>query len=64
MFKTEEEIRSDMEPGLDNFSLGNAEAVSLAISMKRIADKMCGDTDLAWHIRDAIEMAIFHATRR
>jgi hypothetical protein len=64
MALTDKEIRAHLEPEVEGMPVSMATEISIAISMKRIADKMCGDPDLAWHIRDAIETAIFNATRR
>ncbi len=60
--------KAKMEPEAQHFnSVDRAAAVSLAISMKRIADAICGAPGhfgLNDSIRDAIETAIFNATRR
>lgn len=56
-----------LEPGLETAPISLAVSLSCAISMKRIADVISGTEDrygISDSIRDAIETAIFNATRR
>lgn len=60
--------RSKLEPEADAFKeIDTIASVSLAISMKRIADEICGTPQtygIARSIYEAIETAIVNATRR
>lgn len=60
-------IRDVLEPDSASAPPESMASVSLAISMKRIADAVCGghgNSSLAEAIQFAIQEAIFNATRR
>lgn len=60
-------VRPLLEPAVAEVHVMEAANLSLAISMKRIADEICGTTErygLCQNIGDTIERSIINATRR
>lgn len=67
MAKTDRNLNELLEPGVEELPSPYDVQMSLAISMKRIADVVSGTEGrygLADSIRDAIETAILNATRK
>ncbi len=64
---TDQQLHERMEPGVAEIPTELAATVSVAISMKRIADEICGTKEkygITDSVREAIEQAIINATRR
>lgn len=67
IIEADAEIRAALEPQTKFSSIKEAAAISLAISMKRIADEICGTPErygICQTIGDTIERSIINATRR
>lgn len=64
---TDEALRNLMEPAVAGLPVEMAASISLSISMRRIADEICGTKErygVTDSVREAIEQGIINATRR
>jgi hypothetical protein len=64
---TDQQLVAELEPQVKGLPPEYAYHMSLAISMKRIADEICGTKErygVTDSVREAIEQGIINATRR